>query len=101
MNLQDKDAKDRQAMTEVAIAIKTLNDALRGCIERKIGVEIGEVHDQASFSSTPPEKGTKVANDWKSLWTKEGLAVRFTREEIVAAPEPVQQPKVKDSRPSR
>jgi hypothetical protein len=88
-----RDAEDRSAIDAVAEAVKTLNDALRAALARKIRVEFGTVSRAGGGYNDP----IKVASDWRELWTKDGLAVRFTREEIAVAPEP--EPPVTDGAP--
>jgi hypothetical protein len=86
---KNRDELDREAMERVAEAVRVLNDSIRLTIERKIRVEIGTVGVANSSG--------KVARDWRRLWTEDGLAVRFTREEIAVAPAP--EPPVTDGQP--
>lgn len=86
-----KDAADRAAIDAVAESVRSLNDDLRIAMARGIRVEFGTVGGAGTM-------GGKTANDWRQLWTKDGLAVRFTREEIAVAPEP--EPPVTDGAPT-
>lgn len=93
MAATEKDVAQREAMRAVERALGSLNDALRGAMALKIRVEIGTV-DRGGRTY---DNDAKTAKGWSELWTKDGLAVRFTREEIATAPEPA--PPVVDAAP--
>jgi hypothetical protein len=80
----EKDRADRAAIENVGVAIARLNDALRDAMALKIRVEFGVVYPDASRQ--------KVAQEWRQLWSEDGLAARFTREEIFTAPAPTPPP---------
>lgn len=83
MNAAEKDRAERAAIENVGVAIKHLNAALRDAMALKIRVEFGMVYTDQS---------RKVAKEWRRLWTEDGIAARFTREEIITAPEPQPDP---------
>ena len=86
-----KDEQDRVAMARVSGVIAALNNAVRDAKARRIRIEVGTV-------TTGYNSSSKVASEWRELWTEDGLAVRFTREEIFAAPKP--EPPVTDGAPN-
>ena len=86
-----KDTQDREVMERVSAAIVTLNDAVRAAKARRVRVEVGTV-------TTAYNSAAKQASEWRELWMDDGLAVRFTREEIFASPKP--EPAVVDGTPN-
>jgi hypothetical protein len=74
-----KDELDREVIGQVSAAIAALNGALVFAADRKIRVEVGTVASDGQG---------KKARNWREPWFEDGLAVRFTREEIFASPKP-------------
>lgn len=88
-----EDRLDRDAIAKASTALSAMNDAIRRCIARGIRVEFGIVADTSDSYGKP----IKSAREWRQLWTDDGLAARFTREEIATAIAP--QPPVCDADP--
>lgn len=86
---RNRDELDREAMEQVAEAIERFNHALAVAAERKIRVEVGTLISDGQG---------KKAKQWREPWFEDGLAVRFTREEIFASRNPVPVP-VADGEP--
>jgi hypothetical protein len=87
--LSNRDMQDRAAIEGVAEAVVELNTALRVAMDRKIRIEFGVVYSDGYG---------KKASQWNELWSEDGIATRFTREEIFAAPKPA--PPVEDANPT-
>lgn len=76
-------------MERVSGAVKAMNEALVNARGRQIRVELGIVE--------PATYNTKAAKNWREVWTDDGMAVRFTREEIATYQAPL--PPVVDGEP--